>query len=63
MLRSPTSERDHVTDLQTRLSGQVYVMLLELVVPAGQDPTAAIETVGRDQGVDVALRELERDAL
>ena len=53
----------NITDLQTRLSGQVYVMLLELVVPAGLDLTEAVEAVGREQGVDVALRELERDAL
>src|SRR3954447_1653833 len=53
----------NITDLQTRLSGQVYVMLLELVVPEGLDLSAAMEDVGREQGVDMALRELEQDAL
>jgi glycine cleavage system transcriptional repressor len=53
----------NITDLQTRLSGEVYVMLLELVIPAGVDVLAALESVGREQGVDVALRELEHDAL
>ena len=57
------AEHVNITDLQTRLSGKVYVMLLELVIPAGLDISAAVERVGRDQGVDVSLRELERDAL
>ena len=53
----------NITDLQTRLSGKVYVMLLELVIPAGADISGAVESVGREQGVDVSLRELEHDAL
>src|SRR4051794_10886106 len=53
----------NITDLQTRLSGKVYVMLLELVIPAGADISGAVEAVGREQGVDVSLRELEHDAL
>jgi glycine cleavage system transcriptional repressor len=53
----------NITDLQTRLAGNVYVMLLELVIPAGADIGDAIAAVGRDQGVDVSLRELEQDAL
>ena len=57
------TEGVNITDLQTRLSGEVYVMLLELVIPPGADVGPAIEAVGREQGVDVALRELEHDAL
>ena len=44
-------------------AGEVYVMLLELVIPAGVDIGESIRAVGRDQGVDVSLRELEQDAL
>jgi len=53
----------NITDLQTRLSGNVYVMLLELVIPDGVDIRDAMEAVGREQGVDVSLRELEPEAL
>jgi glycine cleavage system transcriptional repressor len=53
----------NITDLQTRLTGSVYVMLLELAIPAGVDVSEAIEGVGGEQGVDVSLRELEQDAL
>jgi glycine cleavage system transcriptional repressor len=53
----------NITDLQTRLAGKVYVMLLELVLPPGTDIEEAIAAVGREQGVDVSLRELEDDAL
>jgi glycine cleavage system transcriptional repressor len=53
----------NITDLQTRLAGNVYVMLLELVIPPGADVEDAIAVVGREQGVDVSLRELEQDAL
>jgi glycine cleavage system transcriptional repressor len=53
----------NITDLQTRLTGKVYVMLLELVLPPDIDVEAAIAEVGREQGVDVALRELGHDAL
>jgi glycine cleavage system transcriptional repressor len=53
----------NITDLQTRLTGNVYVMFLELVIPPGAQIGEAIAEVGRQQGVDVSLRELERDAL
>ena len=53
----------NITDLETRLTGEVYVMLLELVIPGGVDIGEAIHTVGREQGVDVSLREMEQDAL
>jgi glycine cleavage system transcriptional repressor len=53
----------NITDLQTRLAGGVYVMLLELVLPADVDVEAAIAQVAREQGVDVSLRELDGDAL
>ena len=53
----------NITDLQTRLAGGVYVIFLELALPPGADITAAVATVGSEQGVDVSLREIERDAL
>jgi glycine cleavage system transcriptional repressor len=53
----------NITDLETRLTGEVYVMLLELVIPAGVDIGEPIRAVGRDEGVDVSLRELEYDSL
>jgi glycine cleavage system transcriptional repressor len=53
----------NITDLQTRLAGNVYVMLLELVIPPGAEVAETIAEVGREQGVDVSLRELEQDAL
>ena len=57
------AEGVNITDLETRLAGKVYVMLLELVIPPGVDITEAVQAVGREQGVDVSLRELEHDAL
>src|SRR5438067_952597 len=58
------AEREvNITDLQTRLAGDVYVMFLELALPAGTDIAGVVEAVGREQGVDVSLREIERDAL
>jgi len=53
----------NITDLQTRLAGGVYVMFMEVVLPEGADVASAVEAVGHEQGVDVALNEIERDAL
>lgn len=53
----------NITDLETRLAGDVYVMLLELVIPEGVDVSARLAEVGREQGVDVTLREIEAEAL
>jgi glycine cleavage system transcriptional repressor len=53
----------NITDLETRLAGDVYVMVLELVIPRGQDVEGRLADVGREQGVDVSLRLLEADAL
>jgi hypothetical protein len=38
-------------------------MVLELVIPTDVDLTETLAAVGREQGVDVSLRELEQDAL
>ena len=53
----------NITDLETRLAGDVYVMLLEVVIPPGVELAGVVADVGREQGVDVSLRELEQDAL
>jgi glycine cleavage system transcriptional repressor len=53
----------NITDLETRLAGDVYVMLLEVVIPPGVELAEVVAEVGREQGVDVSLRELEQDAL
>lgn len=53
----------NITDLQTRLAGDVYVMVLELVIPEGVDLTATLSAVAGEQGVDVSLRGLEQDRL
>ena len=53
----------NITDLQTRLAGGVYVMFMEIVLPEGADVASAVQAVGHEQGVDVALNEIERDAL
>jgi len=52
----------NITDLQTRLAEGVYVMFLEVVLPAGVQIDDALGQVSREQGVDVSLREIERDA-
>ena len=53
----------NVTDLQTQLGAGVYMMLLEVAVPAGVDLEARLGEVGREQSVEVRVRELEQDAL
>lgn len=53
----------NITDLQTRLAGDVYVMFLELALPPEVELDEAIAAVGREQGVEVSLHRLEQDAL
>ena len=53
----------NIIDLQTRLAAGVYVMVLELVIPEGADVRETLAAVGREQGVDVSLRELDEDTL
>lgn len=61
----------NITDLATRLLGEaegepLYVMLLEVAPPPGvaaAELREALAGVGRDQGVEVTVRELERDVL
>jgi len=61
----------NVTDLNTRLVEEdvgepLYALMMEVALPADVAPDelrAALEEVAEHEGVDVALRELERDAL
>ncbi len=56
----------NITDLTTRLSGGLYVLLAECDLPAEADVarlTAAIDRVAAELGVDAALRPMETDEL
>ena len=49
-----------------RLSGELYVVIAEIVLPAGVDPAtldAAIQRVARELGVGASLRVAEADDL
>ena len=59
-----------ITDLATRLVGEegepLYAMMMEVAVPAGVEADQLAEdlaAVGREQGLEVSVRPLERDAL
>ncbi len=60
----------NITDLSTRLSEggaaqPLYVLMMEIAAPADriEELRLALEQVGRDEGVQVSLRELEHDEL
>ena len=53
----------NITDLQTRLGGSVYMMLLEVAVPDGKELEPPLRLVAQAQGVEVKVRELEHDEL
>ena len=56
----------NVTDLTTRLSGELYVLLAEVALPADADPDALrtdLDAVAADLGVEVTLRRIENDEL
>ena len=60
----------NITDLNARLSEEagaepLYVLMLEIATPADSigGLRGALELVGREEGVEVSLRELERDEL
>jgi glycine cleavage system transcriptional repressor len=62
------ADRDvNITDLETRLlSDELYVMMLEVVLPDGLAVEAvekALAAVAEEQGVEVTIRALEADAL
>lgn len=55
----------NITDLTTRLAGDLYVLVAEVDLPADVDPgalEAALKDSAASLGVDVTLRALESDA-
>ena len=56
----------NITDLSTRLSGELYVLLAEVDLPGAVDPeqlSRDLATVGDGLGVEVSLRVLDPDVL
>ena len=56
----------NITDLTTRLAGELYVVLAEVDLPADADDAVLagqLADVARDLGVDVGLRPQEADVL
>lgn len=56
----------NITDLTTRLSGELYVLVAEVDLPESSDADelqAAIAATAAELGVDAHLRPLERDEL
>ena len=56
----------NITDLSTRLAGELYVLLAEVQLPASTDIaalTARLREAAEGLGVDVSLRALELDEL
>lgn len=55
----------NITDLTTRLSGDLYVLLAEVDLPVGADErlSGELALAAAELGVEVSLRRLERDEL
>jgi len=56
----------NITDLTTRLAGELYLLIAELDLPAGvdaHDVDAAIKSVAAELGVGATLRPVEADEL
>ena len=56
----------NITDLTTRLSGELYVLLAEVDLPDGTDVErlqSALAAAGAELGVGVTLRLVESDEL
>lgn len=60
------SHGGNITDLTTRLAGELYLLVAELDLPAGADATAveaAIKSAAEEVGVTATLRPAEADEL
>jgi len=58
--------RGNITDLTTRLTGELYVLVAEVDLPGGVDESALAERLaatGRELGVGVTLRRQDADLL
>ena len=56
----------NITDLTTRLTGSLYVLVAEVDLPPAADPASlsgALAEAGRELGVDVTVRPVENDEL
>jgi glycine cleavage system transcriptional repressor len=56
----------NITDLTTRLTGDLYVLVAEVDLPPGADVSAlraALAATSRELGVDTTLRQVENDDL
>ena len=56
----------NITDLTTRLTGDLYVLVAEVDLPPAADAAqlrAALTDAGRELGVDVTMRRVENDEL
>jgi glycine cleavage system transcriptional repressor len=56
----------NITDLTTRLAGELYVLLAEVDLPPGADVSglqAALAEASAELGVDTSLRQVENDEL
>lgn len=56
----------NITDLTTRLTGDLYLVVAEVDLPTDADPaavTAALDDVGRDFGIEITWRQQEIDVL
>jgi glycine cleavage system transcriptional repressor len=56
----------NITDLTTRLTGTLYVLVAEVDLPPAADAgalQAALTGAGRELGVDVTVRRVENDDL
>lgn len=51
----------NVTDLQTRLARDLYVMVIDVAVPPGAD--LGLDAVAREQDVKITVRPVEPDVL
>jgi len=51
----------NVCDLQTRLAGDLYVMIMDVAVPPGVE--LPLQDVARDQAVKITVRPVEPDVL
>jgi glycine cleavage system transcriptional repressor len=66
VVREVAAAGGNITDLTTRLSGELYLLVAELDLPAGSDAAgveAAIRTAAQQVGVTATLRAVEADDL
>nr|WP_281352295.1 ACT domain-containing protein [Phytoactinopolyspora alkaliphila] len=66
LTRAVADAGGNITDLTTRLSGELYVVVAEVDLPAGTDPDrlgTELKQVSRELDVDVTFGPQEADVL